>query len=65
MAPRNNKGRGFIKKRTKTKESMFNSGIPGLEDFHFDCGRHNSAEKFKESLLEIANHVVWNIYYGR
>ena len=64
MAPIKNKGLGFIKKRTNNKESMFTSGILGLEYFHFDCGRHNSAEKFKESLLEIANHVVWNIDYG-
>ena len=64
MSPRNNKGRGFSKKLTKTEELTFISGIPGLGYFHFNCGRHNSAAKFKESLLELTNHVVRNIDYG-
>ena len=64
MDPINNKRCGFRKKRKNTKESTFTSGIPGLEDFHFDCGRHNSAEKFKEYLLELANHMVQTIDYG-
>ena len=64
MAPRKNKGRGFSKYCTKTKESTFNSDSPGLEDFHFDCGRHKSAAKFKESLLKLADHVVCTIDFG-
>ena len=52
------------KEAQKTKESTFTSGIPGLEDFHFDCGRHNSDSKFKEYLLELANHMVQTIDYG-
>ena len=64
MAPRKNKGRGFRKNCTNTKESTFTLGIPGLEDFHFECGRHNSAAKFKESFLKLANHVVWTIDCG-
>ena len=63
MVPRNNKGYGFIKKRTKTKESTFISDIPGLEDFHLDRGRQNSAAQFKESILELAKHVVQAIDY--
>ena len=47
MAPIKNKGCGFRNKHTKIKESTFTSVIPGLEDFHFDCGRHNSAAQFK------------------
>ena len=63
MVPRNNKGYGFIKKRTKTKESTFISDIPGLEDFHLDRGRQNSAAQFKESILELSNHVLWTTDY--
>ena len=47
MAPRKNKGHGLIKKRTNTNESKFTSCVPGLEHFHFNYGRHKSAEKFK------------------
>ena len=43
---------------------MFSSGIPGLDDFHFDCGRHSSAAQFNESLIEIFNHVVYTIDYS-
>ena len=64
MDPRKNKGRGFRKKCTKTDKSTFTSGILGLGDFHFGCGRHNSAAQFKESLLELSNHVVRTINYG-
>ena len=38
--------------------------IPGLEDFYFVCGRHNGYAKFKESILELSNHVVQTINYG-
>ena len=64
MVPRNNKGYGFIKKRTKTEESTFISDIPGLEDFHLDCVRKNSTAHFKESILELSKHVVQVIDYG-
>ena len=64
MPCRKNKGCGFNKKRKMTEESTFTSGIPKLEDFHFYCDRHNSAAKFKESLLYLANHIVWTIDYG-
>ena len=40
------------------------SVIPGLEDFYFVCGRHNGYAKFKESILELSNHVVQTINYG-
>ena len=43
----------------------FISGIPGLEDFHFGCGRHNSASQFKEFLIELTNHVIQTIDYDR
>ena len=64
MDTRKNKGRRFSKKRTNNEESTFASGIPVLEDLHFDCGRHRSSTQFKESLFEISNHVVRNINYG-
>ena len=48
MAPRNNRGRVFSKKRIRIEESTFTSGITALEDFHFDCGIHKRDEQFKE-----------------
>ena len=63
MATKKNKGHSFSKKRTNTEKLMFTSGIPGLEDLHFGCGRQYSDAQFKESLLEFSNHVIWNIEY--
>ena len=64
MAPRNTKGSGFSKKCTKTKESKFTSGIPEMEDFRFDCVRHNSSAQFNKSIFELANHIVRAIDCG-